>query len=139
MKDIPPIDLVRAELAHTQRTLAGSDVARLELRASLESSMQDVSMLTEILAAMIHRAGEAGITVVDAERQAAWDACWLRISVDVLEEEGVGNSVRVSLMPPSDDERKINDANLEKIRAENEAKAKSSPLKLLGPDGSPLV
>ncbi len=129
MKDIPAIDLVRAELRQTQRTLAGSDAARLELRNTLNGVTEDTKILTEILAVLIHRAGDAGVTIDDTERKAAWDACWLRISVDFVEDDARGTAVRVSLSPPSADERKMNAAAL----VDRDKRVEDSGLKLIDP------
>ncbi len=114
MKDIPEADLLRAELQETKRDLAMSDAARLELRAALDDVRERLTMASEILATVIHKSGTAGVTLTDTDRHGAWEACWLRMQMDVLEpEEGQsGPSVRVSLLPPDAEERAANAATL---------------------------
>ena len=134
MKDIPAIDLVRADLHETKRKLMGSDAARLELRTALNQANEHVTTITEILASMIHRSGEAGTTITDGERQAAFGVCWLRVMLDfMVDEDTEESSVRVSLVPITDDERKANTAGLaERAKAKE---ANPSSLNLLSADG----
>lgn len=106
MKKIPLADLLRAELRETKIELGRSDRARHELRTALDASAENVVLLGEMMATMIHRSGEAGVTINDVERAAAWEACWLRVSIDILaDDDGEGSSVRASLLPPTVEER----------------------------------
>ncbi len=108
MKDIPVADLLRADLMELKRELARSDAAREELRGALDHSAEHIAMLSAVLATVIHRQDEAGITITDDERVAACEACWLRITVDIIEHDDARNSVRISLVPPTADEREMN-------------------------------
>ncbi len=120
MKDIPAIDLLRADFLELSREFNKCYAARMELRTALTAATRNASMLTELLAVLIHRGGEAGITLNHDERDAAFEACWLRVSIDVLEDDdpNVRNSVRVSLVPPTSDERKANEEAVKKSNEE---------------------
>ena len=130
MKDIPAIDILRAEHLELRREFAQCDAARKQLREAYDGKAEQVLMLTEIFATMLHSRSEAGFTVTDKQRLAAWDACWLRITVDFIEDDEGGKAARVSLVPVTAAEREVNEIEAKKREAEND---KPPKLELIDP------
>lgn len=120
MRDIPTLELVQVDLAETRRELARSQSLSLKYAASLRSAVRSAELARECLAILVHRSGIAGTELTEVEKKAAWDATWLRVRLDILEHDGedehLGTSVRLTLVPVTDDER---DANVAKLKTQN--------------------
>lgn len=121
-------DLLRGEFVQLRRKAA----AAVQAASKLE---HDYQVLSRAFATLLHSRGELSVELPNSAAQAAFDACWHRLDLEVLvppedAPEGAETALKVSLVPVTKEERK----KAEKARKKLEKKAP----KILGADGQEL-
>lgn len=76
-----------------------------ELEQQLAAASGQHQLLLGALATLMHREGGEPVELSEAEKLAAFEHCWLRIRAEVLAHEDGPNSLQVSLVPVTDEER----------------------------------
>ncbi len=97
-----------AQLMHALKI--ATNIIKRATQAAAESALT-AKEASECVATLMHRMGVDQLELSDREKRAAWDACWLRVNLEILEhDDGQANSVRLSLIPVTDAERLEDDA-----------------------------
>lgn len=79
-----------------------------------EKIYDEAMLSTHCLATIMHVSGLETIEFSDADKRECYEATWLRIRREIIkfEDKDIGPSIRLTLLPVTDKERKENEATL---------------------------
>jgi hypothetical protein len=78
---------------------------------------REAVMSTQCIATLMHFYGLDSVELTNADKRAAYEATWFRVRRDIIKFPVGAPSIRLTLLPVTDEERATNTANLAKQEA----------------------
>ena len=128
-------EILREQLAGMATQVKQLSVALMNAEQAKAALGRQATVANNALATVLHSQGLDGVKMTIPEQQAATEFCWLRVRLDIVEEDDKTQVMQLRLLAVTDEERAA-----AKAVAKKRAKAakKAAGPKLLGPDGRAL-
>jgi hypothetical protein len=130
-------DILRGQLAGMTKQVQQLTTALINAERSRELSARQASVANNALATVLHSQGLDGVKMTIPEQEAATEFCWLRVHLDIVEEDDKTQVMQLRLLAVTDEERAAAEAAMKKAEKDAKREAKRGP-RLLGPDGQRL-